>query len=175
MKLVKLFSILGLVVMASACGSSQPTSTAGYNAYGVPGYGYNTLPPGSTVLIGGITQVQGNYLQRSAFVNAGEKIIVNTTGVVYNVTSATCGSSWYNTIQLYNPPGGAALTPLSNIQVTFNGQVVNGSLVTPTTGTVVLTATLDPSPFNIRCTALYDNQLANITGYNVNLMSAVTK
>ena len=174
MKLVKIFSILGLVMMAAACGSSQPT-TGALGAYGVTGFPQNGVYPGGSVLIGGVRQVQGNYLQASAYVNAGDHITVNMTGMVYNVAAATCGTQWYNTITLTNPPGGSTLTPLTNVSVTFNGQAINGSLVAPSAGTVMLTATLDPSPFHVRCSDLYNNQIGNVVAYNVNLANVVTK
>ena len=179
MKLVKIFSVLGLVVMAAACGSSQPT-TYGLNSYGVPTGVPMPSGPGGTgvVLIGGQkmvdTRIYGNVLTATAYVNAGERINLNLSQATYGVYQATCGTQWYNTITVTNPPAGAP-QPLSNVTVTLNGQVINGSTTASTSGNVTLTANLDPNAFHIRCTDLYNNQTATPVVYTVNLGYAVTK
>lgn len=179
MKLVNLFSILGLMAVVTACGSSQPTTGAmGNLAYNQSGYPYPQNTGYGALLIGGVKTVDatmyGNVLQATAYVNAGDRINVNLYGATYSVTAATCGSQWYNTVTIYNPPNGAP-KPLTNVTVTLNGQVVNGSATASAAGQVVLTANLDPSVFPINCSALYNNQAAVPKVYVVNLGNAVTK
>jgi hypothetical protein len=182
MKLVNMFSVLSLLVLVTACGSSQPVTGAAGNAAYSP-YGLNNTYPqnGSygSLLIGGTRQVDvmqtGPVLQVSAYVNAGDRINVNLAGITHSVQAATCGSQWYNTVTVYNPPAGAMPRPLTNVTVTLNGQAITGSTVASAAGTVILTATLDGAIFGINCSALYNNQVAVPRIYTVNLNNAVTR
>ena len=171
---------LSLAAIMTACGSSQQQSgTIGYSANGmyIPGgvQGYSS----GQVVIGGTQTVNvaqsGNTLQATGYVNAGDRINVNLTNLTYRVSSATCGTKWYNTITIQNPPAGMTPKALKNVTVSLNGQVITGSVVAPTAGMVTLTATLDPNDFHIRCTDIYNNQVAAPQTYLVDLSYAVTK
>ena len=145
MKLVKIFSVLGLVLVATACGSSQPTTAfVGSNTSSVypqnGNYGngqalYNSAGQligykSSTPIIYGSAQVQPS-LDSSYFpmqVNAGDRISYNLIGSYYKIGSTT---AFINTTfhEIHSIPDGS---------VTFNGSPITSGTVVPTAGTVAI-------------------------------------
>ena len=149
MKLVNIFSILGLVMIATACGSSQPTTTAlggttGYpqygNTYGYGSYGGSLFsgPYGN----GTVTSTSASYTA-SVPVNAGDRLNVNLSTVTYDV-SAYCGGI----INLYSNLIGGGIQE-ATASLTLNGQALNsGSIQAPAAGTLTLTVNANPASIN---------------------------
>lgn len=103
MKLFKSLSILGIVALVSACGSSnQPASTFS-NGYAQTGVYPNTVTPNGqgtynqlcgsklgTQVLGGVVYTYGTYnLSQTAQVSAGDVVIVQAQGAIVQSTSST--------------------------------------------------------------------------------------
>jgi len=161
MKLVKIFSVLGLVLVATACGSSQPTTavvganTSAYSQYG-NAYGngqalYNSAGQiigykSTTTLIAGSGQAYAQSGNGSYFpvnVNAGDQISYNTSGGAYKVGSTACLAGLITFTTNLNTP-----YPLSDSMVTFNGQPIANGAVVPSSGVIALSL----PPLSAGCT-----------------------
>lgn len=178
MKLVNMFSILGLVAFATACGSSQP-STNNFGAYGNTGYpqygnggnysGGQALYNSSGVLIGykhvtsliaGTASVQAGYNAIfSAQVNAGDKITLNMSNATYEIGSTSCLGGLVNiNTNLHQSHS------LPSATLTLNGQAFSSGSVASSSGTLTLTAPL--SALSATCT---------VNSYLVTIPYGVTK
>ena len=178
MKLVNMFSILGLVALATACGSSQP-STNNYGAFGNTGYpqygnsgnysGGQALYNSSGVLIGykhvtslisGSASIQaGSNAIFNVQVNAGDKITLNMSNASYEIGSTSCLGGLVNiNTNLHQAHA------LSSAALTLNGQAFTSGSIASSAGTLTLTAPL--SALSANCT---------VTSYLVTIPYGVTK
>lgn len=167
MKLVNIVSVLGLVAMVVACGSSQPSTTAGFNSMTSPGYiqpGYVSPGAGqaiynsSGVLIGykatvaiinhstSVTNGQSLQFQAPTAVNAGDRIYINTNQSYYQIGTTRCLGVFNFNTNLRTPH------PLTGASVTVNGQALSNGAVAPASGYVTLSAPL--SQLSANCEVL---------------------
>jgi hypothetical protein len=181
MKLSKVLSVMGLIAVLTACGSSQPTNqtngvvsplygynngyNSGYNPYANQnGYNYGYGSP-----VFGMSQtVYGNTVQLSAPVNAGERINVNLSAATYRAGVAYCDGKVFDTSF-----SGGRERQLNNVTLTLNGQPITGTTQVTAAGTLVLTAYIEPGSIN--CGWAYRYRPANVSSYIVNVGYAVTR
>jgi hypothetical protein len=188
MKLVKSISAFVLFALVTACGSSQPVgtmgyqygsnfnpqTTGGYNGYGYNSYGSSGSQPlyANGALIGYKTQTPlfngtvevpaqliSNYvLPYSAQVNAGEKVLMDLSRSNYEVYRTSC---WY----VFNITSNMRKNySIPGGELMLNGQVLPNGAVAPTSGTLTFKPNL--SPLSASC---------NIMTYGVYLSNAVYK
>ena len=180
MNLVKLFSIFGLMMAVTACGSSQPmTGMYGnqYSPYGNYNYGQNGNTGNGQAIYGSSGQVIGYKHQMNLFnnyqlvpasqisnlslssdvtVNAGEKIYVDLSKALYIVYN-TGGGFFYS--NLHQP------SPMSNGAIYVNGTPVQSGSAAPTSGPVNFRASLSQ----------LGGTVFNPSNYQVSLYGAVYK
>jgi hypothetical protein len=177
MKFTNAFTILGLVLIATACGSSQPATgiANGYSPYGSTSYPttggttynsqalYNSAGQligykSTSSLISGSTEVASTDFQTSVSVNVGEKISVNLANSYYTIGRTLCaGFITFNTnFRTHHA--------IPNATLTLNGQTFTSGSVAPTAGTLVFSTQL--SPLSANC---------EVKSYDLYLVGAVTK
>jgi hypothetical protein len=190
MKFFNLLSVLGLVAMATACGSSQNNATYPYNygAYG-SGYGYNTGYNGygsggmqtplygsngqiigykvrTPVLGGYYPNITGTTFSQSVQVNAGDRLFVNLASASYGVSLAYCDGKLADMYKTGNQT-----FPLTNMAISLNGQQIGGgyggAVTAQSSGSLTISATLNP--VNVSCGWLFGNHSAQVQSYFVNL------
>jgi hypothetical protein len=192
MKLVKLFSVLGLVTMMVACGSGQPvTGMYGnqYDPYGTYNYGQTGSIGGGQAIYGSNGQLIGYKRQISLF--NGQSSYYGSTGAylvpassISNLTinsevSVNAGEKIY-----FNPMNanyrinnstclGGIINTYGNINpptpitegiISIGGEELANGMPAPTSGVVTLSAEL--SPLSAMCT---------VQQYIVSLKNAVYK
>lgn len=169
MKLVKFFSILGVVAVVTACGSSQP-STGVYGNIANP-YGTNYYPQngnnttgfgGGTVLVQGQTEVaataNGATVTYNFYVNAGDKPIIDLSQSKYQIYRTRCAGFLTVTSNIH------PMVAITNASLSMNGQPVASGAAAPAAGMMTFTAQL--SPLSATC---------EVVSYGVYLVAAVRK
>ncbi len=159
MKILKGLSVLGIVAISSACGSSNNTAlvpTAGQVQTSTSTTG--TAISGTTVALQGgagtmtvapiaaLVSYSPTAYTVSATVNAGDRINFNPAASSYNIYQATCSSGI-----TANLNSSYSTQPQVPFTVTFNGQPITSGTIAPVTGTVTVSATLASSGHGASC------------------------